>query len=48
MSFFVEFINSFTLVDLVLVLLRGMVNHADLIILIDEVAVNKLSVGPLH
>lgn len=37
-SFFVEFVDAFSLVDSVLVSLFGMADHANLVILVNEVA----------
>ena len=46
MSFFVELIDTLSLVDPVLVPLCGVANHADLVALVDEVAVKDMSAGP--
>jgi len=42
-SFFVEFIDAFSLVDTVLILLCGVVDHPNLVLLVDEVAVKYMS-----
>jgi hypothetical protein len=38
MGFLVELIDTISLIDLVLVFLLGMADHADLVVLIDEIA----------
>jgi hypothetical protein len=38
-SFFVEFIDSFSLMNTILILFCGVADHADLVLLIYEVAV---------
>jgi hypothetical protein len=44
-SFFIEFIDAFSLVDSILILFCGVADHPDLVLLVDEVAIKYVSVG---
>lgn len=45
MSFFVQFVDAFSLIDAVVILLCRVADHADLVVLVDEVALNYMSAG---